>query len=223
MTNRFPVFSPAAKIKGYGHYMDAGAIDNSGLLGNLDVYNYINRTNNTIFKGKKAVFVDIINSKTLYLKYIIDNISPNKFDKTLKDESEKDNLEVNITTALDYNKIPTYLENFFKNWEEQKNSPIIHLPIYLPHKISREDVEGFLGGTYEDQYVEQLIQILKEENDKILAITGTKETGFTSAWKYYEPTLSRHMGESSYDYMKAMIHKHEHLLTQFSEIEKMLN
>ncbi|MDX1463545.1 MAG: hypothetical protein R3359_10850, partial [Marinirhabdus sp.] len=29
-TNRFPFLSPAAKIKGFGHFIDAGAIDNSG-------------------------------------------------------------------------------------------------------------------------------------------------------------------------------------------------
>ena len=67
MTNRFPGLSPAAKIKGYGHYMDAGVIDNSGLLSNLDVYNYL-KTKDALFANKKVIFIDIINSKI----YVVD-------------------------------------------------------------------------------------------------------------------------------------------------------
>ncbi|MCH2225750.1 MAG: hypothetical protein MK066_13350, partial [Crocinitomicaceae bacterium] len=40
-TNRFPIFSPVAKIKGAGHFIDAGAIDNSGILGCWDMYLFL--------------------------------------------------------------------------------------------------------------------------------------------------------------------------------------
>ena len=31
LANRFPVFSPTARIDGLGHFVDAGAVENSGL------------------------------------------------------------------------------------------------------------------------------------------------------------------------------------------------
>jgi hypothetical protein len=126
MTNRFPGLSPAAKVKNYGHYMDAGVFDNSGMLGNLDVYNYLrSKDDGALFYNKKVVFVDIINSKDLYVEYVIKEIARNNnLDLRNVDEAEKDNLVVNFQSALDYNKIPKYLGDFFKNWEKktsQKN------------------------------------------------------------------------------------------------------
>ena len=70
-TNRFPVFSPAAKIPGYGHYIDAGAIDNSGLLGCLDLHQYLLR-NPDLLPYKKIAYIEIINSKSLYINYLVE-------------------------------------------------------------------------------------------------------------------------------------------------------
>ena len=37
-TNRFPLFSPAAKVRGKGHFIDGGYFDNSGMLSLQDFY-----------------------------------------------------------------------------------------------------------------------------------------------------------------------------------------
>ena len=218
MTNRFPGLSPAAKIKGYGHYMDAGVIDNSGLLGNLDVYNYL-RTKDSVFKNKKVVFVDIINSKTLYLDHVLkDFVKKENFNIYTKEEAEKDNIAVNLATVLKYDKIPKYLGDFFKNWENKPitiadtlEGKILYRPIYLPHKITVKDVEQYLSGKYKDTEREQIKEFFDGYNRKILNRTGTDTTRFFQKWKYYEPTLSRHMDTISYNYMKLMTEENEYI------------
>ena len=226
MTNRFPGLSPAAKIKGYGHYMDAGVIDNSGLLSNLDVYNYLkSRTKDSIFTNKKVVFIDIINSKSLYLDHLLKKFIEDDFDIRTIDESEKDNVVVNLSTALNYNKIPKYLSDLFTNWGRQSDSKveiiegnIKYYPIFLPHKITVDDIESFMAGTYSDTEKEQLTKLLIPYNDKILSKTGTDTVGFFNKWTYYEPTLSRHMGQSSYTYLKSMLDDNEYINRVITEV-----
>ena len=226
MTNRFPGLSPAAKIKGYGHYMDAGVIDNSGLLGNLDVFNYLrNQTKDSLFSNKKVVFVDIINSKTLYLDHLMEEFIEDGFDVRSIDESEKDNIVVNLSTALNYNKIPKYLSDFFTNWGNSPNTTsnalqgkVTYYPIYLPHKITVKDIEKHMSGKYDKSKKQQLKNLLLNHNEKILTMTGTDTIGFFDKWEYYEPTLSRHMGESSYKYMKRMLDSNEYINRVINEV-----
>ncbi|WP_299674375.1 patatin-like phospholipase family protein [uncultured Dokdonia sp.] len=226
MTNRFPGLSPAAKIKGYGHYMDAGVIDNSGLLGNLDVFNYLrNQTKDSLFSNKKVVFVDIINSKTLYLDHLMEEFIEEGFDVRSIDESEKDNIVVNLSTALNYNKIPKYLSDFFTNWGKSPNTmtnalqgKVAYYPIYLPHKITVKDIEKHMSGTYTKLQKKKLADLLYSYNEQILDMTGTDTIGFFDKWQYYEPTLSRHMGESSYKYMKRMLDDNEYINRVINEV-----
>lgn len=227
MTNRFPGLSPAAKIKGYGHYMDAGVIDNSGLLGNLDVYNYL-KTKDNLFSGKNVVFVDIINSKSLYLDHILKKlIKQEAFDIHSKNEAEKDNIAVNLATALKYDKIPRYLGDFFENWEHKPFSmtdslegKVLYRPVYLPHKISLKDVEQHLTGTYNKSQRAEIENFFNIYNDKILRRTGTDTTHFFQKWNYYEPTLSRHMDSISYNYMKLMTEENEYIHQIINDLKK---
>jgi len=226
MTNRFPGLSPAAKIKGYGHYMDAGVIDNSGLLSNLDIYNYLKaRTKDSLFANKKVVFIDIINSKSLYLNHLLQKFIEDDFDLHTIDESEKDNVVVNLSTALNYNKIPKYLSDLFTNWGRQSDSNveaiegnIKYYPVFLPHKITVDDIESFMSGKYSDTERKQLATLLIPYNDKILTKTGTNTVGFFEKWTYYEPTLSRHMGQSSYTYLKSMLDDNEYIDSVITEV-----
>lgn len=42
-SNRFPVFSPVAKIASKGHFLDGGYFENSGLSSLLDLYDYLKK------------------------------------------------------------------------------------------------------------------------------------------------------------------------------------
>ena len=104
-TNRFPALSPAAKIKNHGHYIDAGAIDNSGLLSSLDLYNYLQR-DSTLNKTPK-VFVEIINGRSNYILYLVEKFKrEHNVSDFIIDEIEQDNIVADLKTGLNLDKIP---------------------------------------------------------------------------------------------------------------------
>ncbi len=221
-TNRFPIFSPAAKIKGHGHFIDAGAIDNSGLLGCLDLHNYLLR--NKVLDDKQVAYIEIINSKSLYVNYLVEKFKKeNKILHIYKNENESDNIIVDLETGLNLDKIPGYLSDYIKNWEKSENGKLRYFKIFMPHKVSMDDVEVLFKGkiTNIDTRV-KLETFLKKENNLILSLTEKPDKSFFDPWEFYEPTLSRHLSKSSLNYIDAILN-HPLLIQQFSEIKKLIN
>ncbi|MCH9659327.1 MAG: patatin-like phospholipase family protein, partial [Bacteroidetes bacterium] len=222
-TNRFPVFSPAAKIPGYGHFIDAGAIDNSGLLGCLDLHNYMMR-NTAIADNRKIAYIEIINSKSLYTNYLVEKFKlKNKLTHIDKNENETDNIAADIQTGLNLDKIPGYLSDYLSNWEASNLRDIRYFQLFMPHKVSIDDVKTFLNGTIEDPTVESdLIEFLADENELILSLTQDRVPNLFEPWEFYEPTLSRHLSVSSIKYVKSIL-RHPLLEKQFTEIKTLAN
>lgn len=221
-TNRFPIFSPAAKIKGHGHFIDAGAIDNSGLLGCLDLHNYLLR--NQVLGNKQIAYVEIINSKGLYINYLVEKFKKeNNILHIHKNENESDNIIVDLETGLNLDKIPNYLSDYLTNWEAAAGGKLRYFKIFMPHKVSIDDVETFFKGSITNPETRRkLILFLEKENDLILSLTEKPNKSFFDPWEFYEPTLSRHLSISSLNYIDAIL-KHPLLEEQFSEIEKIIN
>ena len=222
-TNRFPMLSPAAKIPGYGHYIDAGAIDNSGLLGCLDLHNYLLR-DQRVLGDKQIAYIEIINSKSLYINYLIEKF---KRDKNIlhigKYENESDNIVVDLETGLNLDKIPGYLSDYLTNWEHSSNGQLRYFKIFMPHKVTMEDIIDFLDGEISDKNIEEeLVEFLDIENTIILTLTEKPDKTFFDPWEFYEPTLSRHLSKSSLRYIKAIL-KHPLLIEQFTEIKDLIN
>lgn len=199
-TNRFPALSPAAKIKGYGHYIDAGAIDNSGLLSSLDLYNYFQK--DSIFNNRKKVFVEILNGKSSYIWHLL-----KEFEKAMMakgktyaehifiDEIEQDNIIADIKTGLNLDKIPNYLSDLLEGWQE--DGTIKYVPVYLPFRVMISDVEDFVGGKIECEMLkEELEKFLDAQNKRLN--TDLNDNG--SVWSTYEPTLARHLSKSTIKY-----------------------
>ncbi|MCB0466169.1 MAG: hypothetical protein KDC78_10940, partial [Aequorivita sp.] len=221
-TNRFPIFSPAAKIKGHGHFIDAGAIDNSGLLGCLDLHNYLLR--NKVLGDKQIAYIEIINSKSLYVNYLVE-----KFKKEIKiihihkNENESDNIIVDLETGLNLDKIPGYLSDYITNWEKYENGKLRYFKIFMPHKVSMDDVETLFKGKITNPNTQaKLATFLEKENNLILSLTEKPDKSFFDPWEFYEPTLSRHLSKSSLNYIDAIL-EHPLLKEQFSEIETLIN
>lgn len=216
-TNRFPVFSPAAKIPGYGHYIDAGAIDNSGLLGCLDLYLYLQSKKS--IGEKNVVFIEIINSKSLYLDYLLKKL---EIGHIQKEENETDNIIADLQTALNLDKIPGYVSDFVDH-----NNQLELIKIFMPHKVSIADVEGYLNGEIvSDDQRELIVDALAERNAYIDNITEKghrpdDNNKFFRKWNTYEPTLSRHLSESSLQFIEDIL-DHESIQEKVSLIKNYL-
>lgn len=205
-TNRFPVFSPVAKIKGSGHFIDAGAIDNSGILGCWDLYLYL--YDRGILKGKTIVFVDIDNSKSGYAELLFDQfLKETKRDDYLVDENEKSSIGANLQTGLSLNKIPGYLNDFLCNYTEKQDFMEFER-IVLPHKVSIADIEGIIDGKFINfpggDFREELIKFLDKHNKEIIKSTEG-EKGFFEDWECYEPVLSRQLSASNITYFDRIL------------------
>lgn len=221
-TNRFPIFSPAAKIKGHGYFIDAGAIDNSGLLGCLDLHNYL--LHKHVFGDKQIAYIEIINSKSLYVNYLVEKFKKeNEILHIHKNEYESDNIIVDLETGLNLDKIPGYLSDYITNWEKVEDGKLRYFKIFMPHKVSINDVEDFFKGEITNPETRaKFVVFLEKENDLILSLTEKPNKSFFDPWEFYEPTLSRHLSKSSLNYVDAIL-KHPLLKKQFSEIEKIIN
>ncbi|PVW14757.1 patatin-like phospholipase family protein [Marixanthomonas spongiae] len=221
-TNRFPVFSPAAKIPGYGYFIDAGAIDNSGLLGCLDVHNYLMR-DKKVLGDKQIAYIEIINSKGLYTDHLIQKFKKQyHIDHIPVNENETDNIIADLETGLNLDKIPGYLSDYITNLEKTSEGSIRYFKIMMPHKVTYSDVESHLKGYILSANIEkELNTFLSEENNRILSLTEKQDKSFFEPWEYYEPTLSRHLSKSSINYVRAIL-KHPLLTEQFEEIESII-
>ncbi len=217
-TNRFPALSPAAKIAKYGHYIDAGAIDNSGLLSSLDLYNYLEK--DSVISKTPKVFVEIINGRGNYIRYLMQKFKEKHNINNIEiDEIEQDNIVADIKTGLDLNKIPNYLSDFISNWSEE-DSKITYIPIYLPFQIQLEEVKKFLGGDEfeNDKQIEKLQEFLDEENTLLDTVIDDKGT----IWETYEPTLARHLSPSTVKYYNRVINKDTNILKNIQHIDSIL-
>ncbi|MCJ8288584.1 MAG: hypothetical protein HRT58_01025 [Crocinitomicaceae bacterium] len=205
-TNRFPIFSPVAKIKGAGHFIDAGAIDNSGILGCWDLYLYL--FDRGVLKNKTIVFVDIDNSKSSYAEMLLDQfLEETKRTDFLIDENEKSSIGANLQTGLSLNKIPGYLNDFLSNYTSKKDH-LEYKRIVLPHKVSISDIEGVIDGAFCNfpggNFREELTKFLDKHNAQILKSTESKK-GFFQDWDCYEPVLSRQLSYSNITYFDRII------------------
>ncbi len=240
-TNRFPGFSPAAKIKGYGHYIDAGAIDNSGLLTSLDWYDNLKRGKNPIIRPEtNVIFVEIINGKSNYVKYLLETFKKEeKIDFMVFNEKEQGNLSAVISAGANLDKNPDYFSDLIKRLEERgratKNelkdtiTPVVdkpkryrvqHLPIYLPRVITMKDVETFVGGEIEVCTKQKLDHFLDKKNKEIFSITEDSNNKHT--WKTYEPTLARHLSKSTLRYYDSVLKNSAYIKKDVVKLKKEL-
>ncbi|WP_156168906.1 hypothetical protein [Kordia jejudonensis] len=240
-TNRFPGFSPAAKIKNYGHYIDAGAIDNSGLLTNLDWYDNLKRGKNKVIQPEtNVVFVEIINGKANYVKYILEDFKElHGIDFLEFDEKEQGNLSAVISAGANLDKNPDYFSDLVKRLEERgrkqenqltdsvrivensKKYKISHIPIYLPRVLTIKDVEGFIGGRIQNKAIrDKLVDFLKERNQKIYKYAETNDN--KCIWETYEPTLARHLSKSTLRYYERVLENDSLVLANMKKINTML-
>ena len=210
-TNRFPLLSPAARINGKGHFIDAGAIDNGGLMGCFDLYHYLLSHESQPLAGKRVVFIEIMNSQSSYANHLIDT-----FDHGLTiSEMETSTFEADLSTGLNLDKIPDYMSRMIYNMA-QRDSSLDYIPVFLPHRISTGTIEKQLGGALTAQDHQYVSNILAQQSAVIQHLLQEKP-GFCEPWQYTEPALSRHFSDANIAYGVQML-DHPNVKSKFEKI-----
>ncbi len=197
-TNRFPLISPAATIEGVGQYNDGGIYENSGMLSALKLYEAINSIDTTV-KDQKNVFINIVNDKSAYVKFRMQEI----MDDCHGGEINKSSEIAAITNSVAATEMfPSYVKDKLR-FMDIKNANIEFESIYLPHQFDLEDVQAIYGQKIKDTVcVKRIAQIIHENNAEIKSLMqgASKETN-----TIIEPAMSRVMAVPAFDFMQYML------------------
>lgn len=197
-SNRFPIFSPAAKIPGNGHFVDGGYYENSGMLSLLDLYWHLRET--PLWKEKfehwKVVFLQIRNDANAYMRsqVNIDTVG-------IQEINESSEILAILSTVGSITHLPLYIENRLKGLNRAN---VGFCTIDLPYRLNDEKLSKLLGA----QKIDSLG--LESKNDIIdSALVGT------SKWQTIEPPLARYLSKPAVRYMEAILAKHRELFKDF--------
>ncbi|PWL38119.1 hypothetical protein DKG77_07445 [Flagellimonas aquimarina] len=195
-TNRFPIFSPTAKIKEKGAFIDGGYFENSGLLSAMEVYDAMAKDGTLEYTDNvQPIFINIINSKDFYVKQKLKEYKLEPNAKT--DPSEYQSIIETITST---NILPYYI------LEKLKARGFAVELIMMPHKISLEDVESSMRGEVEDPIA--IMDKLKLHNDSIDDALNKYQLYDLKNWGVVEPPLARLLSVPAARYQQAMVKEH---------------
>ncbi|HSF88100.1 MAG TPA: hypothetical protein VLA46_01720, partial [Saprospiraceae bacterium] len=199
-TERFPIFSPAAEIEGKGHFVDGGYFENSGLLSLKNFRDYYLRTTTPDSVDPTDKFILIINSKDDYIRMKLDGFLQARSDVPSGEFSSI------LATITDTDILPHAMEARC----DQEFGKERFIRIYLPYKITFEDVIRIIGDEPTDPFaIDSLIQNSNQKIDDVL--------GDEYATHVY-PALARVLSDPAYEYMKAML-RHEEVEKAIAHIK----
>ena len=205
LANRFPIFSPAARISGVGHFVDGGYFDNSGLLSNIDLYKHLLKEDSTgWFKNKKVHFIQITNDPGEYTW-----IATRKLEKTNLVEERISELGMILNTSSSLLMLPRHILTQFEDNLMKEDTSISLDFVSLPYRVDRKRVNNVYGlQSYDSKEIDRFIKDNNECINRMLLNCDIEENGFVTAenlhWKYIQPPLARALGEQVKNYMDAM-------------------
>lgn len=195
-TNRFPFFSPTAKILNKGSYLDGGYFDNSGMLSTIEIYDAIaGDSTKPYFKRINPVFINIINSEEFYIsqKLIEYKLKP----KNINEASEIGSI---IGTVTSIDKLPRYI------LEKIRSKGFAVELIMMPHKLSYQKIKNALNGEVVEPL--SLMDKIKVHNDSIDNALKTYQGYDFEKWGVVQPPLARVLSKPAVHYQEAMVNNH---------------
>jgi hypothetical protein len=183
IANRFPIFSPAAKIKSKGHFIDGGYFENSGMLSNDDFYQALKVKSKVISKCK-VFFIQISNGKDEYIRSLL---KKQTIKKEVKESPEFSSI---LSTISSISFVPNYLSD---KYADSTN----YIQLHLPYFITDADINKLVSGKAEISK-DDLRQI-NQSNAYLKNLIGK------DSYRYIQPPLARMLGTQSINYMNIII------------------
>lgn len=207
LTNRFPIMSPAAKIKGKGHFIDAGAVDNSGLetlIQFMAKMKGMEEAGDTTFQQFFELAAER-HIKVLSIRHsrgrFIDELFTEKVSGALENTNRKSELNAffgAVVSAGIYGK-PKVIDEIVARGEARELFYIDQLlEINLPFRLTPQAVENHFFRKIDPGTFEEIKSDIKTINSAIEQTWGSK--------RIVEPALGRLMSKPSQDYMRQMLY-----------------
>ncbi len=207
-SNRFPIFSPIASIKGEGHFVDGGYYDNSGLMNSLEFLNYL-FTEAVITDSSKVRYVIVENSKSHYIQYLL-----GEWIDRYKKEKKEGEIPAIVKTVTKVDKVSRHLKERIKN--EFDSTVFIH----LPHRFTYDDVVNTFHGDPINPFTVQKIIDCNNEWMRQAIDSAIENKIYDKKWGIVESPLARILSEPAVRYQRAMVEYHPLVRRQVQQIGK---
>ncbi len=210
-TNRFPFFSPTAKIKGKGAFLDGGYFENSGMLSAYEAFYALAGNASKPYHNRiNPVFISIINSKEFYVIEVLKSwgLTPNY-------KQDKGEIQSILETLASIEKLPRYA------FERIRERGFVVEQLMMPHKLEYAQLEKYLGEVVDPL---DLIKRIENHNTKIDTALKEYEDYRMEDWGVVEPPLARLLSLPAVRYQEAMVKKHPDLRNKIDTLlDKFIN
>ncbi|PWJ56915.1 patatin-like phospholipase [Dyadobacter jejuensis] len=182
---RFPIFSPAAKINTKGYFVDGGYFENSGLMSLMDLSNYLESAvfpASEKWKKKKLVFIQIANDKSVFIRDLLKNSSVRK---EVHDSPEFGSILETVTSI-------SFISNYLTRKFEQDTS-VSYVQVLLPYIVTQPDLDGLFKGSVDTTGLSNLVM---QSNRRILKAYQQ------DLYQQVQPPLARLLGRQAHRYME---------------------
>ena len=204
-TNRFPFFSPTAKVKGVASFLDGGYFDNSGMLSAMGAYDALIASESGFEHLINPVFISIINSEDLYLSEKLRD-----FELETRANTETSEVGSILNTIVSIDKLPQYTLS-----KIVARDFAVEL-LMMPHKLSYAQMEDALSGQVPDRL--RLMEYIEEHNAEIDMALYNYQGYDESKWGVVEPPLARLLSEPAVRYQQAMVSCHPDVVAAIDRI-----
>ncbi len=206
-TNRFPFFSPTAKIHRKGSFLDGGYFENSGMLSAYEIYDAVAGDPTKDYHGLiRPVFINIINSEDYYVQEKI-----REWGFKAVNSNDTGEISAILGTLASLDKLTGYMHGKL----EARDSDSV-VKIMMPHKISYGKVKDLLNADVDDPLgLMHCIDVHNEMIDNALIESRSYEKDI---WGVIEPPMARLLGKPAVEYQKAMVSCHPEVIKRIEGI-----
>lgn len=201
LINRFPILSPAARVPGKGHFIDAGAVDNSGMGTILQVLGKMKAKNDTIYDRFFEQGLIIISIRHDRSRFIYDEFA-DIVEKHLGQTQPRSELSsfFGAVVSSGISGEPKVMDEIVQDGEAKDLFNILDSPIKfsLPFRLTAENVEKFFQRDINNK-------ILKRVSNHVDTINQHIENVHIDHSYTVEPPLGRLLSRPAQNYSRNML------------------
>jgi len=214
-TNRFPIFSPTARIPQKGHFVDGGYFENSGLLYAKHFYDEI--IEDSLLEFDSIVAINIVNDKA---QYIVEKLKDHNLESFSGAEMHEGEFLSILKGIVALERLPRYVRELI---ERDDNIGLVSLQ--MPYPFDVDDIKSlFLIEAIPAEYRAELQKIIDGNNTMI--VDALKQHTFENGqiaydlenWGIVVPPLGRLMSKPAVEYQRAMVKYHKDVRSTIDEI-----
>lgn len=208
LANRFPIMSPAGRIEGRGHFVDAGNSDNSGISTIMHVLNYLKANAAEPSQPRDTVYQRFFDDHPVIMIGVRNDIARFVRDQFLDQKDAlnrnfyRSELSANSNAAINsgVTGVPNSWDDYLRSDVPKKLGLVDEYHVIdLPFRLDETSVHLALGGELNDRGISRKVTAI---NLKVDATLGCVEGEGCFA---VAPPLGRLMARPSVEYMRLMV------------------